>query len=107
MDILILNRYEQLLALPPPSSGAGRESPGSNGGGGGKLHSCLICGKMFTTAEFLQQHIVRKHAQQAGNNVRKSNEGEEKKTDAEYPSQLRLFVQVGCWHCTLYSGVGG
>jgi len=53
MDILILNRYEQLLALPPPSSGAGRESPGSNGGGGGKLHSCLVCGKMFTTAEDL------------------------------------------------------
>lgn len=96
MVILSLNRYEQLLALP-----TGREAPGGTGGGE-KLHSCLTCGKMFTTAEFLQQHIVRKHAQQAGNNIRKSDEGEEEKT-AAYPSQLRLFVQVRQGTSLLYT----
>lgn len=55
---LARGRYEQLLALPPPSRGG--KAPGI-GGNGGKLHSCLICGKLFVTGEFLQQHIARKH----------------------------------------------
>lgn len=44
---------------------------------------------MFTTAEFLQQHIVRKHAQHARSASTK--DGEEK---TALPAQLRLFVQV-------------
>eukprot|EP00752_Nemacystus_decipiens_P010049 g8959.t1 len=87
-------RYEQLLALPAPSSGR-RDAPGGCDGGG-NMHSCLTCGKMFTTADYLQQHIVRKHAPQQKNTCNNANSGEEK---TSYPSQLRLFVQTSTGQC--------
>ncbi|CAM9098195.1 unnamed protein product, partial [Hapterophycus canaliculatus] len=85
-------RYEQLLALPAPSPV--RDAPG---GSCGSLHSCLTCGKMFTTAEFLQQHIVRKHAHTAGETTVVSKTDEEEKT--AHPLQLRLFVQMSTGPC--------
>eukprot|EP00903_Cladosiphon_okamuranus_P014853 g13754.t1 len=90
-------RYEQLLALPAPSSRR-RDAPASSEDGG-NLHSCLTCGKMFTTADFLQQHIVRKHATQVTNTTcskSNANNGEEK---TAYPPQLRLFVQTSTGQC--------
>ncbi|CAM9837616.1 unnamed protein product [Pylaiella littoralis] len=86
-------RYEQLLALPVPPPERGTPKSGD---GDGKLHSCLTCGKMFTTAEFLQQHIVRKHAQR-NRSTSNTNSGEEEKT--AFPAQLRLFVQTSTGQC--------
>lgn len=68
----MIYRYEQLLALPaPPGAGASSSGTAANSG---KLQSCLTCGKMFTTTDFLQQHILRKHAHRQetnGNAIKK------------------------------------
>lgn len=64
--LLLKIRYEQLLAVPAPRPRGNTLSATVSSGLDEGLCSCLACGKTFTTAEFLQQHIVRKHPQQVG-----------------------------------------
>ncbi|CAM9285916.1 unnamed protein product, partial [Scytosiphon promiscuus] len=85
-------RYEQLLALPVPSAVQDAATVS-----GGSLHSCLTCGKMFTSTEFLQQHIVRKHTHSEGKAKELVIRDDEEKS--AHPPQLRLFVQMTTGPC--------
>ncbi|CAN0013314.1 unnamed protein product [Discosporangium mesarthrocarpum] len=92
-----IRRYEQLLALPAPH----KEKRSLEGGG--PHQPCLSCGKVFTTAEFLQQHIIRGHAQREGSprsgDHKHTGEGQVPAEGKQSPTQLRLFIQASSGQC--------
>lgn len=88
-------KFEQLLSLP----GGAVAQPDSS-------HACLSCGKLFSSDEYLQSHVARKH----GNSKRREEEAPAVPAPAHSqlqtsdrskssPDQLHLYVQASNGTC--------